>query len=486
MATLSSPGIGSGLDVNSIVTQLVAVERQPITKLQTQAASIQTQLSSFGLLQSYGANIRDISDRLSKPDFWNGTAATTSDGASVGVSSTTTATAGSYLVNVTQLAKAQSLASKAYADSATTVGTGSLHIQLGEWDAGMTTFTADAAKTAVDIPIAAGSDTLESIKTQVNAANAGVTASIVNDAGGARLVFTSSSTGAKSAVRVTATDDDGNNTDALGLSALAFDPASTAGQMSQTQAAKNATATINGLAVSSATNTLSGVVSGVTLTLYKETTSPAEVKVAQDVGTIKKAITDFAKAFSDMNTYISQQTKYDAATKKAAPLQGDRPTLTLQNNLRRLFSDSSSASSTYARLSDVGLELQTDGSLKVNDTKLSAALAANPAEVAKLFNSTASTDPNEQGFAVRAKALTSQMIASDGAITTHTKGLRDSIARNQTQQQKLEDRVALVQARLTKQYAALDTLMSQISTTNSSLTQALKGVATTSEAIAKG
>src|SRR5882672_10081722 len=87
----------------------------------------------------------------------------------------------------------------------------------------------------------------------------------------------------------------------------------------------------------------------VTLTLNKETTSAAEVKVALDVGTIKKAVSDFAKAFSDMNTYISQQTKYDATTKKAAPLQGDRPALAVQSSLRRLFTDSSTASSVYAR-----------------------------------------------------------------------------------------------------------------------------------------
>jgi flagellar hook-associated protein 2 len=350
----------------------------------------------------------------------------------------------------------------------------------------MTAFTADATKTAVDVNVVAGSNSLDSIKTQINAANAGVSASIVNDTGGARLVLTSTSTGAQKAVRITATDDDGVNTDANGLSALAFDPANTAGQMLQTQVAKNAEATINGLAVSSATNTLSNVVSGVTLTLNKETTSATDVKVALDVGTIKKAISDFAKAFSDMNTYISQQTKYDATTKKAAPLQGDRPTLTVQSNLRRLFTDSSSASSAYARLSDVGLELQTDGSMKVNDTKLSAALANNPAEVSKLFGSTTSSDPNEQGFAVRAKSLASQLIASDGAITTRTKGLRDNVARNQSQQQTLENRVALVQARLTKQYAALDTLMSHMNSTNSSLTQALTGIAATSAAIAKG
>lgn len=476
MATISSPGIGSGLDVSSIVSQLVALERKPIDALQAKTTAIQTKLSSFGLLQSYAANVRDIADRLAKPDFWTATAATTSDGASVGVASTTSAAAGTYQVNVTQLAKAQSLSSKAYAASTTSVGTGSLHIELGSWDSGLTTFTADAAKAAIDVPVIAGQDSLEAIKASINAANAGITASIVTDASGAKLVFTSSS-GAASAVRITASDDDGNNTDASGLSALAFNPPAAAGQMTQNQAAKDATATINGLSVSSATNTLTGVISGVTLTLYKETASAVQVNVALDSSSIKKAVADFAKAYSDINGYITQQTKYDAATKKAAALQGDRATLTLQSNLRQVFLSNSSASLVYSRLSDIGLEIQSDGSMKVNDTKLSAALAANPAEVTKLFSSTASADTAQQGFAVRVKAVASQLIASDGAITTRTQSLRDNITRNQNQQKQLEDRVALIQQRLTKQYSSLDTILGQINAVNSSLTQSLKMLA---------
>lgn len=472
--------------MNSIVTQLVAIERQPITQLQAKSTDIQTKLSSFGLLQSYTSNLRDIADRLSKPDLWTASAATTSDGTSVAVTSTSTAATGSYLVNVTSLAKAQSLASKAYAGSTTSVGTGNLHIELGAWDTGLTTFTPDATKAAIDISVIAGSDSLDAIKTKINAANVGVTASVLTDASGSKLVLTSTATGAKSSVRITATDDDGVNTDASGLSALAFNPPVAAGQMLQTQASKDAAATINGLAVTSTTNTLDGVVSGVTMTLYKETTSAVEVKVSQDTATIKKAITDFAKAYSDINGYISSQTKYDATTKKAAALQGDRPTLGLQSNLRALITDNSSASLVYSRLSDVGLEIQTDGSLKVNDTKLSAALSANPKELANLFSSTANVNPAEQGFAVRAKSLAAALIASDGAITTRTKGLRDSITRNQAQQDALETRVALVQARLTKQYSALDTALSQINTTNSALTQALTSLANQNKALAQG
>jgi flagellar hook-associated protein 2 len=483
VATLSSPGVGSGLDVNSIVTQLVALERKPIEQLQTQATTIQTKLSSFGLLQSYTANVRDIADRLSKPDFWTATTASSADPSSVAASSTSTATAGSYAVQVTTLAQAQGLYSKAYTGSTSAVGTGTLHIELGAWNTGLTAFTADAAKTAIDVSIGAGDNTLDAIKTKINAANAGVTASIVSDSSGARLVLRSTATGVNSAVRVTAVDDDGNNTDALGLSALAFDPATAAGQMTQSQAAKDTLASINGLPVTSTTNTLANVIDGVTLTLAKETTSAVTVNVGLDTTTLRKAVSDFAKAYSDISGYITSQTKYDATTKKAAALQGDRPTLTLQSNLRSVFLGSSGASSVFARLSDIGVELQSDGSMKVNDTKLTAALA-NPTEVAKLFSSTTSADPAQQGFAVRVKALASQLVASDGALTTRTQGLRDSITRNQTQQQKLEDRVALTKARLLKQYGALDTQLSQMSGVGSSLTQSLTAISNLSTAIA--
>jgi flagellar hook-associated protein 2 len=484
MATLSSPGVGSGLDVNSIVTQLVAIERQPIDALKTKATTIQTQLSSFGLLSSYTSNIRDIAAKLAQPSFWTGQTATSSDAASVGVSATASATSGSYAVEVATLAQAQGLASKAYTDP-TGIGTGSLHIELGAWDSGLTTFKPDTTKTAIDVTIEPGEDSLASIKTKINAANAGVTASIVTDASGARLVLRSNATGAASAVRITATDADTNNADAIGLSALAFDPPTHPGQMSQSQPAKDAQATINGLPVSSSTNTLTGVLDGVTLTLTKVTTSPVTVGVSLDTGTLKKAITDFAKAYSDMNGYIKTQTKYDPATKKAATLQGDRATLTLQSNLRGVFLGGSSASPVFGTLSSIGVQIQTDGSLKVDDAKLTAALA-NPTEVAKLFSSTVSADPDQQGFAVRVKTMADRMIGSSGAITSRTQSLRDSINRNSNDQQKLEDRVALTKARLLKQYNALDTQLGQISGTGSSLTQSLAALTNLSTAIANG
>ena len=482
MATLSSPGLGSGLDVNSIVTKLVAIERQPIEKLQQQSTAIQAKLSSFGLLQSYMSNVRDIADRLSTPSFWTSNTATTSD-AAVGVSATATATNGSYSVAVSQLAGAQSLASKAFPSTTTTVGNGTLRIEIGGWNADQTAFTPNAAKTPIDIVIAPGQDSLDAIKTQINAANAGVSASIVNDASGARLVMRSTATGATNAVRVTATDSDGSNNDTTGLSALAFDPPNAApvvppatGQMAQTLAGKDTLASINGLAVTSSSATLANVIDGVTLTVNSVTTTAATVAVGLDTATQRKAIADFAKALSDVNSYISTQTKYDATTKKAATLQGDRATLTVQSTIRAMMVGSSGASGSFSRLNDIGVELQKDGTLKVNDTRLSAALA-NPTEVAKLFSNASPGAASAQGFGVRAKALAVSMLGVDGAITTHSKGLRASIQRNADEQQTLEDRVASIQTRLQKQYSALDTLMGQITNQNNSLTQSLTGLA---------
>lgn len=490
MATLSSPGIGSGLDIKTIVEQLVALERRPIAQLQAKTATIQTQLSSFGLLQSYTTNVRDIAARLAKPDFWTGNAATSSDSASVSISAGSNATAASYSVEVSQLARAQSLASRAYADTSTGLGTGTLRIEIGTWSGDSSSFQADVDKIAVEVPIAAGEDSLESIKNKINLANAGVTAGIVHDASGYRLTLLSTATGASSALRITAVDDDGIHTDELGLSALAFDPPNFtpgvpgAAQLSQTRSALNAQATINGLAISSASNTLTDVLDGVTLTLNKETTSAVAIKVAPDTATLKKAIGDFARAYSDINSYIAQQTKYDPVTKKSAALQGDRPTLTLQSTLRGAFLGTSSASAVYSRLSDVGLEIQSDGSMKVNDTKLSKALAEHPDEVARLFMNASPDDPAQQGFAVRIKDLASQLVDSDGAITSRTKGLRDSIQRNEKQQEALEARVALAQARLMRQYTALDTQLSQLNGIGSALSQSLGALANLNSSIA--
>ena len=167
MPTISSPGIGSGLDVTSIVNQLDAANRAPVQLLTTRTTALQAKLSAFGLLKSYTTNIHDTTAKLADPAFWQKTSASSSDSASVSVASSTSAAVGTYSVEVQQLAQAQSLSSSAYADSTSAVGTGSLRIELGSWNADKTAFTPASPPSQVDIPVPIGEDSLESVLQKV-------------------------------------------------------------------------------------------------------------------------------------------------------------------------------------------------------------------------------------------------------------------------------------------------------------------------------
>lgn len=473
MATISSPGLGSGLDVDSIVTQLVAIERKPIEALAVQKTNLQAKLSSFGLLQSYTVNIQDAVAALAKPALWQQTTATSNDKTAVAASSGTTAVPGNYSVEVTQLAQAQALASKQYAASTDPVGTGTLRIELGGWTGGGLPFIPQTPPTQVDIPISVGEDSLESVRAKINASNAGVSASIIRDSGGAKLVIRSNSTGLQQSMRISAVPADAPTTPGgPTLNDLVFDNPAGSATMTQSLAPKDAAALVNGLPVTSSTNTLTNVIEGVTLTLSQTTATgkPVQVAVGVDSEAMKKALTDFAKAYTEINKYIVEQTKYDPDKKVASPLQGDRATLTLQSQLRSMIGATGAASTAFARLSDTGLEIQSDGGLKLNDGKFSKALAKLP-ELSKAFTYNDTANPSGAGFAVRIKSLTEQMTRSQGPVTTRTQGLRDSITRNDKQAAKLEERVAQVQARLLRQYSALDTNLTRLNGLNSYITQ---------------
>ena len=473
MATISSPGLGSGLDVDSIVKQLVAIERKPIEALAAQKTTLQEKLSSFGLLQSYAVNIQDAAGVLAKASLWQQTTATSSDKAAVAASSSTTAVPGNYNVEVTQLAQAQALASRQYAAATDPVGTGTLRIELGGWTAGGLPFVPQNPPTQVDIPINVGENSLESVRAKINASNAGVSASIIRDSGGAKLVIRSNATGLQQSMRISAVPADPPTTPGgPTLNELVFDNPAGSATMTQSLPPRDAAAIVNGLPVTSPSNTLSNVVEGVTLTLSQTTSTgrPVQVAVGVDSESMKKALTDFAKAYSEINKYITEQTKYDPDKKVASPLQGDRATLTLQSQLRSMISATGTASTAFSRLSDVGLEIQSDGGLKLNDGKFSKSLAKLP-ELSKALSFNDVGNPNAAGFAVRIKSLTEQMTQSQGPVTTRAQGLRDSISRNDKQVAKLEERVSQVQARLLRQYSALDTNLTKLNGLNSYITQ---------------
>jgi flagellar hook-associated protein 2 len=245
---ISSTGIGSGIDVQSIVSQLVELERRPIKSLETAATFMQTQISAYGQIQSLTSTLSDAAGALSKATLWQKSSATSSDTSALTASTTGTPAAGSYSVVASQLARAQSLASGSFASSSAVVGAGTLTIDVGTWAGDLSAHTPKTGTTALTVTLTDPNTTLAQVRDAINAANGAVNAAIVQDASGARLTLTAKSTGLENALRVTATGS---------LGALAYAPDVGANGLTQTQSAANALATVNGLAIESPSNTWS-------------------------------------------------------------------------------------------------------------------------------------------------------------------------------------------------------------------------------------
>ncbi len=467
MATVSSIGIGSGIDANSIITQLMAVEKQPLTALQTKATALQTQLSTYGKLQSDVSALRDAAAALTNNSTWGATTGSSSDSVAVGITTGTSTTAGNYTVNMTQLAQGQSNMSKSYASADSLVGEGTLHITLGTWGTG-NSFT--AAGSTIDITAGPPAQSLAQLRDKINSSGAGITASVLTDASGSRLVFHSSNTGAANGFKITASDTDGNNTDGLGLSALAYDPSAGILTMAQALAAVNAQFTLNGIAVSSATNTPTNVVDGISLSLNKVTSTPVTLSAAQDNTSIRKAVDTFVSAYNDLNKLLGDQTKYDSANTKHDNLQGDASAISLRAQIRTALTATTGASSTFTRVSDIGLDVQTDGSIKVNDTKITSAIT-NLSELKKFFSNTDTVTTSNNGIATTLRNTASTVLGVDGTLYSRKASLQKSIDYNNTQQDAMNTRIAATEKRMRAQYTALDAQMGQLQGLQSYVTQ---------------
>ncbi len=470
MATLSSAGIGSGLDVRSIVAQLMAIERTPLAALQSATQRSQDQLSAYGKLQSAMTALRDAARKLTDTQTWRATTVASPKPEAVNATSDGSTPAGTYSVNVTRLAAAQTLASPFnFAAAGDAIGPGSLTIELGTWGAGQASFTPKADAAPVTLRFDPPDDTLESVRDTINAAGAGVTASIVNDAAGMRLALRSTLTGEANAFRITVADDDGDNGDAAGLSLLAFDPAGGVSQMNQGLAAANALATINGVPVSSATNELDNVLDGLSFQLGQVSTAAVDVTVNRDTAGMKTNVTAFATAYNDLVKLMREQTRFDQATQTAGVLQSDSSALGLLRGLRSLAGGSSGAITEFARLADIGLEPQSDGTLKIDDQKLDGAMG----QLAALQSFFANDDADDalDGFGQMFRGFGDDRLSSEGVLTTRRDAIQDRIDRNNDRAERLEARLVLVEKRLTEQYGRLDTSIARLSSLQNYVTQ---------------
>jgi flagellar hook-associated protein 2 len=463
MATISSPGIGSGLDVQSIVSQLVALEKAPLKQLQTQATSFQTKLSTYGTIKSQFSALGDAAAKLASPNGWSSVTATSSNSAAIGVTVAAGAPATSITMAVQQLAKAQSTASTAVA-TGSGVGSGSMTIELGAWSG--SSFTAGGG-TPVAVTINPGEDTLAEIAAKINDADAGVSATVLKDASGERLLVRSKETGLENGFRITVADDDGNDTDASGLSRLAFAVGSANG-MTQSQAGQNDTATINGVSISSASNRLADTLPGMTLQLSQVTTAPVEIDVSADTEAVRANVQAFVDAYNTLNSTLSNATRYDAGTKKAGALQGDSTATGLQNALRGMMR-SVTGGTPYTRLADVGIELKTGGALALDAGKFDASLS-NLEGLKNLFTVDTGSATTE-GFGRKIKTFAEGLIDADGLVSTKASALQKSIDRNGLEQERVNDRAARAETRYLAQYNAMDAAVAKLSGLNAFVSQ---------------
>ena len=468
----------SSIDVNGIVSQLMQIEQRPLQALKKTISGIETRLSAFGKLQSALASMQDAARTLTRADTWRAASATSSDETALRATAGTGVIPGGYTVEVGQLAQRQSLASHRFADSAVVIGGGTLRIRMGTLDAAGTAFTPDAARPEVAVAIAAGA-TLAEVRNAINAAgpDIGITASLVADGTGQRLMLRSTGSGAPEAFAVAVDDADGGNGDASGLSAFAFDPAAASGSgrnLQLTQAAQDAHVTINGLEVTSTTNRLTDVIENLTLELRRTTTAPIDVSVDSDAAALRKSLDGFVEAWNAVNTLIADQVRFDPATKTAGVLQGNQTVVRVQQQLREILRSTVGTDAPNS-LSALGVELQRDGSLKVDDTRAGAALA-DPKTAQAFFAAQGAAPGEPGGMARRVLASLDALLASDGAISGATESLRARERSVAQQEERLNARLNEIEKRLLRQYTALDANLTRMAGSLSSVQNLLAGL----------
>lgn len=454
MASITSAGLGSGLDIEGIITKLMQVEAQPLTALATKEASYQAKLSAFGSLKGALSSLQTAAQTLKNTTTFTGKSASVSDSTVLTASAASTTAAGSYSISVTQLAKFHAVRSNTnYAATTDTFNTGTLSISVG-------------SGTAVNVTIDSSNNTLAGIRDAINGANTGVTASIINDGTTNRLVLASKTSGAAGAITVAVTDSGSGGTNAL--SGLA------SSSLVTTQTADDANVTINGIAITRSSNTITDAIDGLTLNLAKGTlASPgtATVTIAQNTGTVTSAISAFVKAYNDAVSGIKTMTAYDAANKKASVLTGDSTARSIQSQLSNLAQSMvTGVAGGIGRLSDIGITVQKDGTLATDSSKLSAALADTTKDVKSLFTQTTS---GNEGIAVRFNTILEGIVGSSGLITSRTDGITASIKDLGKRADALNLRLTSVEKRYRAQFTALDTLVASMNQTSTYLTQQL-------------
>lgn len=459
---ISVPGVGSGLDINSIVESLVSAESDAKTRLLANRRSgISSEVSAFGSLKSIVETLRTSAAKLANPATFTAFSASSQDTSYFTVEATVQASAGVYDVEVRGLAEQHKLLSPGYSDANTDVGFGIMTISVGS--------------DSFDVEIDSENQTLNDIRNAINDAqdNTGVSATLltVDDGTGGtltKLVLTSNETGADNAITVTVADDDGNNTDGSGLSAFYYDTAdaTTPEHMTEINEALDAELYIDSQKVLSASNTVTDVLDGVTLNLAKaETGVINKLTISPNINSAKTAVESFVTSYNAFINQVNSLTAYNAETGVGGVLLGDATLRTLSNSVRIGVSSSlPGLSNEFRNIVELGITSTANGTLQIDQAKLTEALNSNSVDVATLFSA-------DNGIATGLSNKLNEYVRTDGIFENKTESLNDSIEDIDDDLEALSLRMEALESRLFAQFAALDQLMSQLNSTSSFLTQ---------------
>lgn len=456
MATISTLGIGSGLDLASILDSLQTSEKAALTPISTQQSSYTAKLSAYGTLKSALTTFQTANTTLNNADLFS-TTKTTSSSSAFSATTAAGAVAGKYTVSVSQLAAAQTLTSAVQTSNTTALATtdSTLTFQNAKGDA------------AVSVSIPAGTSSLTGIRDAINKSAAGVTASIIKTGDGSyRLSMTSKETGTDNAVTVAVTGDSAIQ------SMLSYDGTSSS-NMTQSVEAKNSQLTVNNVAIENSSNTISDALEGITLNLNDVTTGNQTLTITSDTSKASSAITAWANAYNTLQDSFASLTKYTAVdvgtsaqdTSNGA-LLGDSTLRTIQSQLKTMLTNAQS-SSTYKSLAQIGVTSDpSTGELEVDDDKLTAALTSDQDGVKAMIIG----DGKTNGIATTIATNITGWLSSSGILQAATDGVSKTLNNLTTQYNAASTRIDATIARYKTQFTALDVMMSKLNSTSSYLT----------------
>jgi len=433
---ITSTGIGSGLDISAIVSSLTtAFGAAQTNQLTNQATSLDAQVSAFGTFTSALDTLKLSLPALEDPSALAAFTATVADKSIASATTNADAVAGTYQLQVNNLATAAT-ATSAPVSSSAALGTGTLTITVG------------GASTAIDIDTT--DNTLAGIASAINSAadNPGVSASVINTTDGSRLVLTGTQTGAVNQITVTPSGGDG------GLASLAFTAV----------AAQDASFSINGFQATSASNVVSNAITGVTFNLLQASapSTPTTLTVSPDSSSAQTSIDSFVTAVNGVLSSIQTLTSYDPSTQTAGPLNGNATLEAFQGQLQNILGQFTSNNGGIGSLTDLGITAGTDGTYSSDDTTLGNALTRSLAAVGNLLGGT-------NGIATQIDTLVDGYTKPGGLLDTINQGLQTGLSNVSTQQSALATQLAAYSARLTAEYNAVDTAVALLKQTQTFL-----------------